>query len=195
MVEWLLAKDKLVFLWINSLHHPFFDNWMVWISGNVFWIPFYIFILWLLWRKYAWKSVFILFLLALIVLLADQGSVLLFKNVFQRLRPCHDPSLEGLVHIVNGRCGGQFGFVSSHAANVFAVSSFLILLFRQTGFSAGLLCWAMLVSFSRIYLGVHFPGDVVCGALFGMGVGIMVFYLWAKSKALFADKERKAGNG
>lgn len=182
MIEWLIAKDKLVFLWINGFHHPFFDNWMVWISGNVFWIPFYVFIIWLLWKKYAWKVILLLLVLALLVLLSDQGSVQLFKNAFQRLRPCHDPSLDGLVHIVNGKCGGRFGFVSSHAANVFAVAFFLMLLFRRYWISVALVCWAGLISYSRIYLGVHFPGDVVCGAVFGMGTGVLVFYFW-----LFVD--------
>lgn len=194
-MEWLIAKDKLVFLWINGVHHPFFDNWMVWISGNVFWIPFYAFIIWLLWKKYAWKVVLLLLVLALLVLLSDQGSVQLFKNVFQRLRPCHDPSLEGMVHIVNGKCGGQFGFVSSHAANVFAVASFLMLLFRRYWVSVALVSWAGLVSYSRIYLGVHFPGDVVCGAVFGMGTGVLVFYFWLFFNNMVIPRIKKQRSG
>jgi undecaprenyl-diphosphatase len=104
--------------------------------------------------------------------------VLLFKDTFQRLRPCHEPVLEGLVHIVKGKCGGMYGFVSSHAANCFYATVISGLFVRKKWFSISMICWAALISYSRIYLGVHYPGDVICGATFGALVGWGVFILY-----------------
>lgn len=109
--------------------------------------------------------------IAIVVALTDQLSVHLFKNVFERLRPCHNPDLNGLVHLVNSKCGGKFGFVSSHAANTFGVAMFIHYIFRVRWFTLSILLWATIVSYSRIYLGVHYPGDVVFGALLGVLIG------------------------
>jgi len=102
----------------------------------------------------------------------------LFKNVFQRLRPCHEPALQGLVHLVNNRCGGDYGFISNHAANAFGVALLLIPWVRNGWFSAVLITWAAAVSFSRIYLGVHYPGDVIAGALWGCACGLLVYLVF-----------------
>jgi len=123
-------------------------------------------------KKNGKKAYWILLFTILAVSLADLISVHAFKNVFERLRPCHEPTLQGLVYVVNGKCGGQFGFVSSHAANMFAVAVFTLNIFRNKFFTAFILCWALVVSYSRIYLGVHYPADVVCGALLGSAVSM-----------------------
>lgn len=112
----------------------------------------------------------------LTILLADQVSSGLMKPYFERLRPCHNPELEGLLYVY-GRCGGLYGFVSSHAANTFGVATFLTLILRkkQKGIK-WLFLYAVIVSYSRIYLGVHYPLDVLFGAL----VGVLSAYLsWA----------------
>jgi undecaprenyl-diphosphatase len=129
-----------------------------------------------------------LLFIALVVTLADQISVHAFKEVFQRLRPCHNPELQDIVHLVNNKCGGQYGFVSSHAANTFAVAFFLKKLFAQKQFSIFIIFWAAIVSYSRIYLGVHFPLDVIGGAVLGTLIGIMVFYLYRYTSKKLSNK-------
>jgi undecaprenyl-diphosphatase len=114
----------------------------------------------------------------LAVTLADQFSVQLFKNIVQRLRPCHEPSLVGLVHLVNGECGGQYGFVSSHATNSFNVALLSLLFIKKRWFTISIILWAIVVGYSRIYLGVHYPGDVICGSLLGALIGWSIYRLY-----------------
>jgi undecaprenyl-diphosphatase len=106
--------------------------------------------------------------------------VLLFKDTVQRLRPCHAPDLQGLVHLVNGHCGGLYGFVSSHAANHFAIATFMTgMLQRRPRWAAAVLyIWAALIGYSRIYLGAHYPGDVIVGAMYGALIGGLAYGLF-----------------
>ncbi|NJO68350.1 MAG: phosphatase PAP2 family protein [Bacteroidetes bacterium] len=108
------------------------------------------------------------------VIATDQVSVFI-KDTVQRLRPCHDMAIQSLVHTVHG-CGGKFGFVSSHAANSFGVAMFFTMFFSHRWVGVMLMIWALIVSYSRIYLGVHYPGDVLGGALLGMIIGALFFY-------------------
>jgi undecaprenyl-diphosphatase len=148
------------------------------ISGKIIWAPLYLAILVVIGFKYKRKFPVIVLCIILSVTLADQLSVQLFKNTVQRLRPCHEPSLEGLVHLVNNRCGGLYGFVSSHASNAFNVALISLLLLKKRYYSISILIWAALIGYSRIYLGVHYPGDVICGALFGAVTGWSVYKLF-----------------
>ena len=122
MMDWLLQVDSRIFLAINGWNNEVWDGIMWWISGKTTWWPFYLLILVFLGWKKKWHILPMILFIVVVVTLTDQTSVHLFKNVIQRLRPCHEPSLEGLVHLVNNKSGGQFGFISSHAANSFGVA-------------------------------------------------------------------------
>ena len=169
--------DQQLSLFLNSFNSPFRDTVMHAISGKVIWVPLYLAILIFLGIKYKRKFLIILLFIILAVTLADQASVLL-KNIVQRLRPCHEPSLVGLVHLVNGECGGKFGFVSSHAANSFNVALISLLFIKKRWYTISIILWATVVGYSRIYLGVHYPGDVICGSLLGALIGWSIYRLY-----------------
>ena len=178
--------DKTIFLFLNSFNSPFMDRAMWAVSGKLTWLPLYIFILVLIGIKYKKKILVIIPLIALAITITDQVSVHAFKEVFERLRPCHEPTLQGIVHLVNEKCGGQYGFVSSHAANSFGAALLSLLLIRKKWFTFLVLVWAILVGYSRIYLGVHYPGDIIGGAAVGVVTGCMIylFYRWIDKKYL-----------
>lgn len=167
MIDKLLQIDTNLFLFLNGLHAPFLDPIMVFFSGKLTWLPLYIILIFLMFRRFGWRAIWALLGVALVVTLADQTSVHLFKNVFERLRPCHNPEIKEFIHLAAGKCYGKYGFVSSHAANTFGVAVFLSLLFKRSWFSIFILSWAAIVSYSRIYLGVHYPGDIIFGGLLG----------------------------
>ncbi len=175
MLETLITWDTDLFLFLNGIHSPFWDQVMWLITGKWIWIPLYLFILGWLIRDYRWRAAVLLIFVVILITLSDQSSVHLFKEIFQRLRPCHDARIAEHVHTVNGKCGGKYGFVSSHAANTFAIAVFSLLLIRNRYYSISIIAWASLVSYSRVYLGVHFPGDIIAGALLGGFVGYIVY--------------------
>jgi undecaprenyl-diphosphatase len=178
MIEKLDLIDKKLLLLINSNHNSFFDSLMYWVSGKEIWIPFYLILVYLIYRAFRSRTILVLVMVVLVVTAADQVASSIFKPAFKRYRPCREPELAGQVHTVKG-CGGKYGFVSSHASNTFGVAMFLSLLFykRNKRFLT-LFIWASLVSFSRIYLGVHYPGDIVVGAIVGVIVGLLLFQLF-----------------
>ncbi|TAF33935.1 MAG: phosphatase PAP2 family protein [Cytophagales bacterium] len=190
MLEWLKeleSLDKSIFLWLNACHNPFFDILMSWITAKWTWLPLYAGLLWLWWQAYQKQIWKLLVCIVLLVLLADQTASGLLKPLIMRLRPCHDPDLEAWIHLV-GNCGGQYGFVSSHAANTFGLAMFCSLLHKPLAIKNLPLMmwfWAVLVSYSRVYVGVHFPADLIGGGLIGIFWAWVVVLLWRKIDSSF----------
>jgi undecaprenyl-diphosphatase len=177
-MEWLqyiLEIDKELFLYLNSLHTPFWDTVMLMVTRKETWIPFFAIILFFIIKNYRSKALPIMIIIALAIFFSDQLSVLLKENI-QRFRPVHDPVIGPLVHNVL-RKGSLYGFVSSHAANGFAIFVFTSRLFKNPGYSILLFFWAVLFSYSRIYSGVHYPLDILGGAVLGWVIGILCFKL------------------
>jgi undecaprenyl-diphosphatase len=181
--------DQQLFLYLNSAHTPFWDEVMHFLSMTSVWIPLYLGILTYLGMTYKRKFLIIIFFLIIAVALADQ-TALLIKNTVERLRPCHEPALQGLVHTVNGECGGMFGFVSSHAANSFNVALLSLLFIRKKWYSVSILIWAAAIGYSRIYLGVHYPFDVICGAILGACIGSGVYRIYTVTDKKLQLKKR-----
>ncbi|MCC7501532.1 MAG: phosphatase PAP2 family protein [Flavobacteriales bacterium] len=181
LLDRLIAADQAAFLTVNGAHTESLDVLMTTVSDLRIWFPLYILFLVLIKLRWNWRGLWIaLPLIALMIVCSDSGSVMLFKNTVQRLRPCYEPLLAGLVHLVPEGCGGQFGFVSSHAANHFAIAALMIgMLQRRPRWTvAALLTWAALIAYSRVYLGVHSPGDVLVGGIYGFAVGMLFFVLF-----------------
>ncbi len=183
MIEYLHDLDVRMLLFLNSMNSPFIDKLMVFISGKIEWLPLYLFLIFWMFYRFRKKGWLFLALTILVFALSDLGSVHLFKNVFERLRPSRNPELEGLVHLVNGYRGGMYGFISSHAANTFGLAVMVSLIFRERWLTISMLSWATVVSYSRIYLGVHYPFDVLGGAIWGSLMAILVFLLYRKIAA------------
>jgi undecaprenyl-diphosphatase len=181
--------DQQLFLFLNSHNSPFWDRIMWIISAILTWVPLYLAILIALAIKYKRKFLVLVLIIIIAITLSDQLSVIIKNNV-HRLRPSHEPAIAGLVHIVRDYRGGSYGFVSSHAANCFTVALLSLLLIRKKWFTFSILFWAMVVSYSRIYLGVHYPGDVIFGSLLGIltGWGIFKLYKLVDMKLLKGSK-------
>ena len=161
--------DAHLFRLINEAHQPWLDGPMEIISGKLTWIPLYLLLIYFLYQRFklaCWKPV--LYLLASVAV-ADQFSSSLLKPLFKRLRPCHVDEFQSWIHLPAG-CGGQFGFCSSHAANSFAIAVGFYLLTKNKSAGIALILWASIISYSRIYLGAHYPLDVIVGAFVG-GIG------------------------
>ena len=176
MIETLELIDQHLLLWLNSKHSVFFDGFMYLVSDKYIWVPFYLVILVFMIRKYRWKSLWIILAVVVMITLSDQVSNLL-KYGIKRPRPCKDPEIGYLVHIVKNYCSGAYGFVSAHAANSFALATFVSKLSRKKWITTGMYIWASVVSYSRIYLGVHYPGDVICGAIIGALLALIIHFL------------------
>lgn len=195
MIDRLIEFDKELLRFLNSYHTPWLDPIMLFLTETLAWLPLYVFLLYLVIKEYKKESWIILLGIALTILLADQITASIMKPYFARLRPSREPTLEGLIHLVQGYTGGQFGFASSHAANTFGTATFFYLVFGNTKrWMIWLFVWAAFMTYTRIYLGVHYPGDVIIGGAVGMICGWLGFKStqWI---TLWAEKRRPTSAG
>ncbi len=174
-MNFVIKIDYQTLIFLNRSHNPLLDQIMWQISGNLLWLPLYLVILFLVIKSYKSSSWLILLWIILTVAVSDFTSVHLFKNVFHRLRPCHNQFLHVFLHLVHNHCGGNYGFISSHAANTFALATIVSLVLKRQWLSATMFFYASIVSISRIYLGVHYPTDVLGGMIWGLFVGFLMF--------------------
>ncbi|MBN7817618.1 phosphatase PAP2 family protein [Algoriphagus pacificus] len=177
MIENLKKWDEELFIFLNSLHADWLDPIMFQISQTITWIPFYAILIYFIYKADPKISWWVFGGAALAILIADQTTSGFMKPFFERLRPCHDERWEGIIHNYE-RCGGLYGFASSHAANTFAIATFLNLkVGKQIKYLKWLFLWAAFISYTRIYLGVHYPVDVFIGAFIGCLAGCVSWFL------------------
>ena len=173
-MEEIILEDKQAMIFLNNLGNSIFDPFWILVSEKWFWIPLYVIFLYFLYKNFNKKSLFYILLFVALGITASDQIANIFKFGFERLRPCHDPSLEGLLREV--KCGGKFGFYSAHSSNSFFVATYLTILLgkkiKQLPYF--LFVWAAIVAYSRVYLGMHFPGDIIVGAI--MGILLALFF-------------------
>ena len=176
-MEWLIELDKYCFHLINNSGSSTWDSLMLFASHKLSWIPLYILLIYLMIKEKGKESIWILVSIALVIACCDMGSVHLFKNTFQRLRPCH---FFDEVRLVSEGCGGQFGFISSHASNVFGLAVVVGKLMNKKFLFVALFIWAAGIAYSRVYLGVHYPLDILGGMLWGTFVALIIVSFYKK---------------
>ncbi|MCE5204636.1 MAG: phosphatase PAP2 family protein [Porphyromonadaceae bacterium] len=178
-IDKLLPLERNLFFALNGSDSQFLDNVMWMLSGRLVWIPLFLLIIFLFFYKSHWKEGLLVTLFFILLFAAcDQLASAFFKPLFERFRPTHHPDFKDLVDIVNGYRGGLYGFISSHATNSFGLAVFLSLLFRNRWVSITVLFWAVLNSYTRIYLGVHFVSDILAGMIAGSILGYLFYELY-----------------
>ena len=193
MIEFFERIDQRIVLSINGLHSPILDEIMWFISGKLPWIPFYVYLIFLAYKKISLKHLIVFILIAICcIAFSDLICTYAFKEVFQRYRPSHNLLLFNKLHLYEEKpgqfyAGGEYGFISSHAANFFAIAAFVGLVLKQ--YYPNLIKWILLiatiVSLSRVYLGVHYLSDIIIGGFVGFLMGY-IFYRFVYLK--FTEK-------
>lgn len=180
-IDALLPLERDLFFALNGSNSPFLDQVMWMFSGRLVWIPLFLFIIFLFFYQTAWKEALLVTLFfVLLFAVCDQVASSFFKSLFERFRPTHHPDFKDMVDIVNGYRGGRYGFISSHATNSFGLAVFLSLLFRNRRVTIAVVCWALLNSYTRIYLGVHFIADILAGMIVGTILAFLLYAIYSR---------------
>ncbi len=177
MLDFLKNTDQNLFLYLNGMHNGFCDIVMPYLTSFWFWVPLFIWWLYEIYKRYKKKILIIVIFTVALIFASDQGSGLIKKSV-KRYRPTYNTEITEKIHTVDNYRGGRYGFVSSHAANAFAIAVFVFLLMRPTKkyFAISLFLYAFITCYTRIYLGVHYPLDIIGGAL----VGTVLAFIFSK---------------
>ena len=202
-IDKFLPFERDIFLALNGSDSVFWDNAMWTFTSIVAWVPILLFVLYIAFKnKMLKEGLLVLGSIALVIFLSVHFSGSFFKPLFKRFRPTHHPDFMDLVNIVNNFRGGDYGFISGHATNSFGIAMFISLLFKNKYVTSSIFLWAILNSYSRIYLGVHFISDIIAGLFFGSLIGLLVYELYAwirvrffkassfeKRKSIYSKKE------
>ena len=182
LLSMLKAMDTMVFLTVNSHHNTYFDSVMWLVSGKLIWVPMYVSLFFVLLKNYSYKVVFaILLAIGVVILFTDSFTAQIIRPWVCRLRPSNlDNPMSSMVHIVDGYRGGAYGFPSNHASNTWGLAFFITFLFRRYKLTFFFFLWALLVCYSRMYLGVHYFGDLLIGGLLALAGASTVFYVFRK---------------
>ncbi|UOB18023.1 phosphatase PAP2 family protein [Abyssalbus ytuae] len=188
MLDKIIEYDKELFLFLNNLGNENWDAFWMFMTHKLSAIPLYLFLLILCIKKLGYKQTLLVLVLVALMITATDQLANVFKYGFERLRPCHDDTVFNKMRLVKSYCGGKFGYFSAHAANSFTVATFFSLLFNKSikWLPALLLLWALIVAYSRIYIGVHFPLDVVTGICIGLLFGWLFYFLFCFFRKRFS---------
>ena len=181
MLEQLQELDRNLFVYLNGLGNPVFDGFWLAVTKQLHWAPVFLGIFYLIFKKKGWKhGLMILLFIALLVLVGDQFTNLI-KNIVQRIRPCNNPDLVGTIRILHST--PTFSFFSGHATNSMATTLFVYLILRKHFKYVFLLfLWPMIFAYSRIYIGVHYPGDILTGYTVGATLGFIFYKVYLKAQ-------------
>lgn len=191
MLEKISELDRQLFIYLNSLGSDRFDGLWLFITKQINWLPVFILIFYLAYKHLGWRHLLlILGIIALLITVTDQTTNHLFKYRFQRLRPGSNPDLNGLIRAVQTR--KSFSFISGHASNSMAAAFFLYMVLKPYVRYMGIIfLWPLIFAYSRIYLGLHYPGDIFVGYLWGilMAVIMLKVYVHFRDKLFPIEKE------
>ena len=197
MLEYLNELDTNALLAVNGLNDTFQDAMWFMVTSKLASLLIVLGLLWVLLHKNRRHALLVIAMLVLVILVADQLSSGLIKHLVERLRPTREPALGDLIHTVNGYRGGMYGFVSSHAANSFAAITLISLIMRQRLVFFPLLVWALMQCYSRVYLGVHYPGDILGGIVVGVLAGWLVWLMmqWLQRRLKISNATYTTSDG
>lgn len=178
IIQYLNQVDTNVFLYLNGFHNRYWDYFMTMYTSRFIWIPFYASFLYVMVRNFHAKvTLSCLAVIIAIIFISDQTTSTILKPMVDRMRPSNlDNPISPWVHVAFDYRGGRYGFPSSHAANAWSMAFFAMYLVRRSKLSLFLIAWALLMCYSRIYLGVHYPGDLLVGTLIGFLAATCCYY-------------------
>jgi undecaprenyl-diphosphatase len=180
MLERIKEIDIELLIYLNNLGSENWDSFWLFMTDAITSIPVYLFVLYLVYRSFGLKKLFFTLLVLILVITISDQLANIFKYGFERLRPCHNENIKNLIRLVKPSCGGRFSFFSAHASTALSLAVFFSLILRKhlKYFSCFLILWAILVGYSRIYIGVHFPADVLFGFMVGIINGTLMYKVW-----------------